>query len=243
MMEINKSQKKKVSVAEIEERLNYLAEMDATDPEIYELLKQLAKIFVFQNKYIYGYSDIEAVCHDVAADTYMRLASGRTQINRWMYYIGRSIKLTYVTKQRNVEHEVIDTESDTDLRQAVISMCAGSSKSIADDFNKVYKISFLENIDTLIRQAVNNTKYKADSKEWWTLYTNLCLSLYNDKPTYFRIDNHLKPYIPLLIAQFRELFKNSEFVEHIFDEGEEDLPSLIFYDEQTLRDSDKRRDI
>lgn len=87
----------KKSVKEIEEQLTYLSETDIKNPEIYELLKQLAAIFIFQNKYVYGYSDIDAVCHDVAADTWMRLLNNNTKISHWMYYIGRSIKLSYIT--------------------------------------------------------------------------------------------------------------------------------------------------
>lgn len=232
----------KMTVKDIEARLDYLAEFDLDNPEIYELLKQLAAIYIFQNKYVYGYSDIESVCHDVAADTYMRLLTGRTKITHWIYYIGRSIKLSYITQQRAVEHEVIDTQDDPKLQKAVIDMCAGSSKSINNDFNHVFKISFLENIDALIRQTMNESKFKSNSKEWWILYTNLCLSLYYDKVVYFRIPQHLKSYVPFLIHRFRELFINSEFMEPVFDE-DEDLPTLLFYDEQALKETDKRRDV
>jgi hypothetical protein len=243
MMDMYDAPKGKLSVKEIEARLTTLAQEDVTNPEIYELLKQLAAIFIFQNRYVYGYSDVEGVCHDVAADTYLRLSSGRTQITHWMYYISTSIKLSYIGKQRKLEHEVIDTEGNPSLRKAVITMCAGSSKSISTEFNNIYKINFLQNIDSLIRRVVNCTKFKPESKEWWTLYTNLCLSLYFDKIVYFRIPGHLKPYLNLLIQQFRDMFLNSEFTQHTFDEEEEDLPSLIFYDEQAVKDTDKRRDI
>jgi len=237
-----KNSTSKMSVKEIEARLDYLAEFDIKNPEIYELLKQLATIFIFQNKYVYGYSDIDAVCHDVAADTYIRLLSGRTKITHWIYYIGRSIKLSYVTQQRSIEHEVIDTEDDPNLQKAVIDMCAGSSKSINNDFNHVFKIAFLENIDALIRRTMNESKFKTESKEWWILYTDLSLSLYYDKPVYFRTPDYLKLYVSLLICRFRELFVNSEFMEPVFDE-DEDLPTLLFYDEQVLKETDKRRDI
>lgn len=232
----------KMTVKDIEARLDYLADFDIHNPEVYELLKQLAAIFIFQNKYVYGYSDIDAVCHDVAADTYMRMLSGRTKITHWIYYIGRSIKLSYITQQRAVEHEVITTEDNPELQKAVIDMCAGSSKSINNDFNHVFKVAFLENIDALIRQTMNGSRFKSESKEWWILYTDLCLSLYYDKPVYFRTPPYLKQYVPLLIRRFRELFVNSEFMEPVFDE-DEDLPTLLFYDEQALKDSDKRRDI
>lgn len=235
--------KPKQSVKDIEERLTYLVETNISDPEIYELLKKLAAIYIFQNKYVYGYSDVESVCHDVAADTYMRVISGRTRIERWMYYIGRSIQLSYITNQRKIEHEVIDTDGNPELQKAVIRMCSASSKSISDEFNNVHKVSFLENIDSLIRQTLNSSKFKSGSIEWWTLYTNVCLSLYYDKLVYFRIPEKLKPYVDLLIHQFRESFLTSEFAEYSYDEEGEELPGLIFYDEQSVKDGDKRRDV
>ena len=121
-------------------------------------------------------------------------------------------------------------------------MCAGSSKSITNDFNHVFRVSFLENIDVLIRKTMNESKFKPESKEWWIVYTDLCLSLYYDKEIYFRTPNYLKPHVPLLLRKFRELFINSEFMEPIFDE-DEDLPTLLFYDEQIFKEADKRRDI
>lgn len=235
--------KSKQSVKEMEVRLTHLVETNIHDPEIYELLKKLAAIYIFQNRYVYGYSDVDAVCHDVAADTYMRVVTGKTHIEKWMYYIGKSIQLSYISNQRKVEHEVIETEGNPELQKAVIRMCAGSSKSISDDFNSVHKISFLENIDSLIRQTLNSSKFKSKSKDWWTLYTDLCLSLYYDKPIYFRTPPKLKPYVELLIHQFRESFLTSEFAEYTYNEEGEDLPGLIFYDEQAVKDGDRRRDV
>jgi hypothetical protein len=240
----------KKSVKEIEEQLTYLAKNDLNNPEIYELLKQLAAIYIYQNKFVYGYSDVEAVCHDVAADTYMRLLSGRTEITQWIYYIGKSIKFSYIEQQRRIEHEVIETEYNPESdnrrlidRSAVISMCAGSSKSFNQDFNAVHKVTFLENIDSLIREAMSKIKYKKESKEYLTLYMNVCLTLFYDKPTYFRINPELKPYVMYIVAIFRELFTNSDFIKDVYDEEDEDLPSLIFYDEQLVKDTDRRRDI
>lgn len=233
----------KMSVPEMENRLTYLAENELNNPEIYESLKQLALIYIFQNKYVYGYSDIESVAHDVAADTYMRILTGRTQINKWMYYVGKSIKYSYVAKQRSIEHQVFETEDNPTLRDALITMCAGSSKSINDDFNHLQKVSFLQNIDSLIRYVMNQTKFKYESKEWWTLYTCVCLSLYHDKIVYFRIEKKLRPYVDLIVHKFREAFLKSEFMENDFDTADEDLPSLLFYDENVVKEVDRKRDV
>lgn len=237
------SKKSKTSVKDIEAELTHLYETDINNPRIYELLKQLANIFIYQNGWIYGYSDRESVCHNVAADTYMRLLKGNTKITKWMYYISISIKRSYISAQKKIEHQIFDTSDNPELRKSIINMCTGSSKSFSDDFNSIYKVSFLENIDTIIRQAVNNTKFKSDSKEWLTIYTNVCLSLCYDKPVYFRISKELRPYVQLVINQFKDMFINSEFVKNIFDEEDEDLPSLLFYDEQSVKDTDRKRDV
>ena len=60
-MNDNTSNIAKLSVKEIETRLDYLIETDIHNPEIYELLKTLATIFIFQNKYVYGQPPDETV--------------------------------------------------------------------------------------------------------------------------------------------------------------------------------------
>ena len=232
----------KRTVPEIEARLTELVETDIYNGEIYELLKQLAFIWVFQNKYTYGYSDIESVCHDVAADTYVRVLEGRTEITKWMYYIGRSLKLSYVANQKKVEHEVFDTNGNPQLREAVITMCAGSAKSISNTFTAVQKVTFLENIDALIRKAVSTTKFKRYSKEWWQIYTSVCISLNNNKIVYFRVDDKLKPYVQYVYDKFKDMFSKSEFMEPEYEAVEDDLPALMFYDEEVVKNVDKRRD-
>ena len=150
-----------MTVPQIEEKITKLVETNINDPEIYSLLKQLAYICIYQNKYVYGYSDIEAVCHDVAADTYMRVLQGKTSVTRWMYYVEKSIQLSYINNQRKIEHEVINTRevenaNDKNFKgtvdeDAVISMSAGSAFSINNDFDRIKKTIFLKNIDSLIR--------------------------------------------------------------------------------------------
>ena len=138
----------------MEERITELVENDINNPEIYTLLKQLAYICIYQNKYVYGYSDIESVCHDVAADTYMRVLQGKTTVTKWMYYIERSIQLSYINNQRKVEHEIINTREPSGDEKykrlkpvvdedAIISMSAGSAFSINNEFDRVKKTMFL----------------------------------------------------------------------------------------------------
>jgi hypothetical protein len=192
---------------------------------------------------------VESVCHDAAADTYIRLLKGRTKIKKWMYYIERSLQLSYIPNQKKLEHEVINTRPQSNYKkqqqivdeEAVINMSAGSAFSINNEFNKVKKIVFLKNIDSLIRESMNKTKFKKQSKEWLSLYTSVVLSLYYNNYVYFRLPKELKPYVKLVITMFKKALLNSEFFEDEFDSAENDLPSLVFYDEQLYKEADKRR--
>lgn len=213
-------------VMNIEKRLNYLVENDIENEEIYILLKKLASIFINQNKYVYGYNGIEDVCHDVAADTWMAVLNGR-RINAWIYYIGKMIKLSYVTKQRNLEHEVIDASNDPNLQRTIREMCAGSAISCTNEFDFMQRNLFLDNIGLLIKDVMSHTKFKEGTKEYLAVYTNVCLNVINDMDdveyNYVRIDDHLKPFVKIIISQFKKEFRNSGFCESISDNVEEDL--------------------
>jgi len=237
----------------MEERITELVENDINNSEIYTLLKQLAYICIYQNKYVYGYSDIESVCHDVAADTYMRVLQGKTTVTKWMYYIERSIQLSYINNQRKVEHEIINTREPSGDEKykrlkpvvdedAIISMSAGSAFSINNEFDRVKKTMFLQNIDSLLKEVMSHTKFKQGSVEYLSLFTSVSLSLYFNKLTYFRLDKALRPYVRLIIIMFKKALLVSEFFTNEFEASDNDLPSLVFYDEQIYKEADKRRD-
>lgn len=231
------------SVKKIEDRLNYLVEFDIKNPQIYELLKQLASIFIYQNKYMYGYHDIQEVCHDVASDLYMKVLKG-TRVKAWIYYIGTCIKRSYVPNQRKVEHEIIDTSGNPALKNAVTNMCTSATQSIISDMDHLQRSLFLDNIDNLIRVTLSHTKFKSTSLEWLSLYTNVSLNLYRIITTtqktfeysYLRLENHLKPYVKIIINQFYKEFLCSEFMQSIMDTVSEDLAMTVFGDEGSMKE-------
>jgi hypothetical protein len=242
----------RLTVPQIEEKITHLVETDIQNPEIYTLLKQLAYICIYQNKYVYGYSDIEAVCHDVAADTYMRVLSGKTTVTKWMYYVERSIQLSYINNQRKIEHEVINTiDAAADMYRnskpavdetSVINMSAGSAFSINNEFDRVKKTIFLQNIDSLLREVLLHTKFKEGTADYLSVYTSVSLSLYFNKMIYFRLNVALKPYIRLIMIMFKKALLVSEFFTNEFEDSDNNLPTLVFYDEQIYKEADKRKD-
>lgn len=232
----------KGSVKKIEEELNYLVEYDINNPKVYELLKQLASIFIYQNKYMYGYHDVQEVCHDVASDIYIKLLHG-TRINAWIYYIGTCIRRSYVPNQRKVEHEVINTDGDPTLKQAVISMCTGSSKSIITNMDQIQRSMFLDNMDGLLRKTLSATKFKLKSPEWLSLYTNVSINLYktleNNKKfefVYLRLEEYLKPYVQIIINQFYKEFLSSNFMESIMDSIFDDQEMSLVCDDSAVKE-------
>ena len=103
--------KRNSNILEMEKRLDELVSNDIYNEEIYTILKDLAYIYIHQNKYTTGYNGIEDVCHDVASDIWMSVIGGR-KIKAWMFYIGKMIKISYIQNQKNIEHEVIDVSDD-----------------------------------------------------------------------------------------------------------------------------------
>ena len=231
-------------ILEMEQRLTYLAENDPRNEEMYVLLKKLAYIFINQNKFYYGYNGVEDVCHDVAADTWMNVLNGR-KIYAWIYYIGKMIKLSYVPNQKKIEHEIINTETDPHLREKVKRMCASSSMSCTEEFDKMQRNILLDNIPSLIEQTMSKTKFKKGTKEWLSLYTNVCLNLLReidkDKPFYFRIAPNIEPYVEIVMEQFKKEFRNAGFTESIMDNVDADLEMQLIVDESFTKEKESKR--
>lgn len=223
------------SILKMEQRLTYLAENDPKNEEMYHLLKSLAGIYINQNKFLYGYSGVEDVCHDVAADVWMSILGGR-KIHAWMYYLGKMIKLTYVGRQKRIEHEIIDTSMDPVLKENVKTMCAGSAMSCLKDFDDMERSFLLDHVDSMIIRTMSHTKFKPGTKEYLQVYTNVCFNLLNDldnKPyKYYRIDEALQPFVSIIITQFKKDFRNSGFASSIMDSVEVDLEIQKNIDEE-----------
>lgn len=226
MMESNGKKSRNKTILQIEERLSYLAENDPTNEEMYHLLKKLAYIYVNQNKFGYGYNGVEDVCHDVASDTWLNVLSGK-KIGAWIYYIGKMIKLSYVPKQKKLEHEFIDISEDPHLKEAIKNMSAASAISNMKDFDRMQRSLMIDQIGSIIKKTMEQIKYKEHTLEWLQIYINLCINLvriiYNEKPLYIRIPDHLIPYVDMAIEQFKKNFRNSGFTESIMDNVDEDL--------------------
>lgn len=234
--------KRNKGIVQIEKRITELVETDIMNEEIYILLKKLAYIYINQNKFVYGYNGVEDVCHDVAADVWLAVINGRI-IKSWMYYIGKMIKMSYVSNQRKIEHEVIDTEYDPSYKHNIKVMCTGSSLSCIKDFDDMERNLVLDNVAGMILKTMSKTKFKSGTKEYLDLYTNVCINLVreldNEEYIYFRIDDNIKPYVQIVIEQFKKDFRNSGFTESIADNVDDDLEMLITSDEALMKELKK----
>lgn len=232
------------SILEMEDRLNYLVKNDIQNEEIYVILKNMANIYINQNKFFCGYYGVEEVCHDVAADLWIRVINGAT-VNSWMYYIGKMIKLSYVTNQKNIEHEVIDVQNDPELSESIKRMCASSSLSNVKDFDDMERNLMLDNIPSMVRDVMNHTKFKPKTKEFVAVYSNVCFNLYNDLNNkdykYFRIPDVLHPYVNIIIEQFKKEFRNSGFTDSISDNVENDLEMQLVTNEVFMKENSKNK--
>jgi hypothetical protein len=88
---------------------------------------------------------------------------------------------------------------------------------------------------------MNNTKFKQGTKDYVSLYTSVTLSLYYNKLTYFRLSKALRPYVRLVIVMFKKALLISEFFTDEFEDTDNKLPSLVFYDEQFFKEIEKSK--
>ena len=246
MSEENGTQKstRNKSILSMEAKLNELVSTDIQNEEIYKILVNMAHIYINQNKFYCGYFGVDEVCHDVAADVWMKVIDG-AQIRSWMYYIGKMIKLSYVTNQKNIEHEVIDVQDDPVLRDKIKRMCASSSMSNMKEFDDMERNLMLDNIPAMIYNTMEHTKFKPRTKEFLAVYNNVCFNLYNDLHgkdyKYFRIPEVLEPYVSIIIEQFKKEFRNSGFTESISDNVEDDLEMMLVTNENYMKEVSKNK--
>lgn len=230
--------KRNSNILEMEKRLDELVSTDIYNEEIYKILKDLAYIYIHQNKYTTGYNGIEDVCHDVASDIWMSVIGGR-KIKAWMFYIGKMIKISYIQNQKNIEHEVIDVSDDPNLKDTIKNMCASSSISCIKDFDDMERNLMIDSVPGMIRETLNHIKFRPHTPEWNQIHCNVCLNLlreiYGKKPVWYRIENYLKPYVETAIEQFKKDFRASGFTESISDNVDEDLEFQLIADENVMK--------
>ena len=228
-------------ILSIESRLNELFETDPRNEEIYHLLKKLAYIYINQNKYVYGYSGIEDVCHDVAADVWMNVLNGR-KIGAWIYYIGRALKLSYIPKQKALEHQVIDASGDVVLQENIRQMCAGSALACIEDFDAMQRGFLLDSVPGMIEETMEHIKFKRGTKEYLAIYANVCINLLRElegKPhTYFRIDESLIPFVTMTMESFKKSFRECGFEESLLSDYEQEY-DVAFYNQDAALEAEQ----
>lgn len=235
--EIKKRRNK--NVVKLEERLSYLTENDKYNPEIYEILKKLAKMYICQNGYTSGYTQIDDICHDVAADYWMKVING-LKVRVWTYYIGKAIKLTYINKQRKLEHQVFDARDNPKLRETIERVSASAHFSTIEEMNKVDKMVILDNIYLMIDSAMKKTPFRCGSPEFLAIRTNVCIILNSRmrgvsvaKYKYFRIKEQYIPWVNYVIAIFESELLESGFSEDLIADTGDSLS--IVNDEQAMK--------
>lgn len=230
--------KRNQSIVEMEKRLDELVATDIYNEEIYTILKSMAYIYIHQNKYTTGYNGIEDVCHDVASDVWLSVIDGR-KIKAWMFYIGKMIKISYIQNQKDIEHEVVDVSDDPVLKETMKYMNAGYSISCQKDFDDMERNLMLDGIPGMIHETMMHIKYRPNTPEWNQIYCNVCLNLYRElnylEPIWFRIKSNLKPYVSIVMEQFKREFRDSGFTESINDNVDEDLEFQLIANENAMK--------
>lgn len=197
-----------------EKELNEIVDKDCRDPKIYKYIHDITFNYLYNvlkpGSDLYDY---EIISCDIAADLFMRVING-TKIEYWLNYISKILKLYYLRDyQKKNWSAVIDTTGNNDLEQSIQSCCMSSTDS-KESVDKTLNILYLEQFEYILNKVMYNSKFSYNSKERLNLQISVILTLVKNKPTYFHIDDSLKPFINIVISQIKnEIIHSGLFIQ------------------------------
>ena len=190
---------------QVEKELIDLVEENPNDERIYQLLHDIAFNYLY-NVINPGsiYYDYDMIAWDLAADLFLRIKKG-TKIKHYVSYISHTLKIYYL---RNYENQnwsiIIDPASDINLDRVVQTCCVGNRNEDHTRIENVLTGIYLSQFESIITEVMNETKFDFVSKDRLNLELSVLLTLNKKKETYFRLDEHLKPYIRIVISKIKQ---------------------------------------
>ena len=197
-----------------EEELTKLVNENRNNPEIYKKLHAITFNYLYNvlkpGSELYDYDTIAC---DIAADLFLRIRKG-AKIEYWLNYISRTLKMYYLRDyQKKNWSVVIDTTGSATLEEA-LKQCFIDNSTNSSPINNSLNVIYLEQFEKILNKVLYNSKFNFNSKERVNLQISILLTLLKGENTYFRIEEYLYPYIPIIIAQLKtEIINSGLFIE------------------------------
>ena len=184
-------------LVDMESRLKKLVDNDINDPKVYNAIYDLLYNFLIRKKLLNSYQDYEEVSHIGAEHLYMHILNG-AKITSWLGYINLSY-MSYINRyKRFYRSELIDTNSNPELADAIVTMSASSALQNNIDLETIVNMQYIEkSITNTIKEVLNLSRYVEYSKEYYDAMLSLLLSIINGNLVIYG-DRKEKSYINIL---------------------------------------------
>jgi len=184
----------------MESELKQLIEENINNEIIFTKIYELSKKYLQITKKV-KYAIIDEISSIIAEDLYMKILKG-DKIEFWISYISKYYYSALNSYIKMFSPEIIDTNNNYDLHEAIIKMCNSNPESEIDYF---CDSSFLNYIPNIINNILDNSRYNKEEIDYLNAKMSLLLSLTFNKCVYFKIKNPEKMYINYLYS----LLKNA----------------------------------
>lgn len=162
---------------DIEREIKAEIEKDRSSPQVYESIYKLLYQFMVRKKLLNSIQDYEEVSHIGATNLYLKIVNG-DNIRSWIGYINLS-HISYINQyKRWYRSELIETENNPDLADAVTIMSASSALQNSIDLETAMNLIYMEkSIRCTVIEILNKSKYRDYTKEYYDAMASILLSI------------------------------------------------------------------
>lgn len=162
-------------LVDIEKDIKRLIEENGVEDErIYTKIFELSYFFLRRNKLMSTPKEAEDVAYTIAEELYLKIYNGG-EIYSWIGYINRSYQAFIRVINNMNRSEIIDTSSDYELREAIVSMSTSNNNNESQrrTLDKIY----FESLPLVIDNVMNRSIYDKYTSNYLNSKLSILLSL------------------------------------------------------------------
>lgn len=181
-------------VYELEAVVKKIYKNDQSDPDLYMAIRNLAeKILVV--KHIAGNrEEVESISHHLAADLYMDIQSGKTQVVSWTKYVWLRL-YKYRELYLKEKGKQFFTIKDTTKLDALRDLHSGSKHNFSEMANIEYE-DLIDRIPQIFKEKYEEfSRYTPQHANYEDILVSTTMTIVRDEVTLFNVPEHYSGYV------------------------------------------------
>lgn len=193
-------------INDLEKKLKRAIEEDVNNPDVYNMIFELSKYYLKQNKVLSCTIPLEEVAHLMAEELYMKILRGG-EINKWLGYMNFAYKQAVGTWQKMFGREFIDCRDDYDLENAIVSMSVAGGYELTP-FQHLYDNSYIEGLTVQINKLMDASRCVEGTSEYMNVRLSLILSMTHGMFVSYHLDDSQRQYANALLNALQIMIRD-----------------------------------